>query len=266
MKRMIIWLIIIALAVAGYQVYKDDSKRTALEEKVKGVLYSIGDSVYVNDNTGVSSSEKIRTDLQPYVDKLVKEYPYKDIKLVLNDGVEIDIQLKKAFVTEVVQSNNVYKKGDLIFYIQQENIVNPKNKLDQKILNKYSTEVSNVDDVYLIGNILKFKQKELFKDKSSLMGYLTTPAVRGIFTFILSDELLKYVPSSSPIYLNVINSPLIPYSNCYKGYIIKASTDKIFNNKEIYVESYFQYKDGKFYEIKRESNVKEYVEWAKKNL
>ncbi|MEW9082756.1 hypothetical protein [Caldanaerobacter subterraneus] len=265
MRKIIALVIVIALAVAGYQVYMDANKRITLEEKVKGVLYSIGDSVYVNDSTGVSSSEKVRVDLQPYADKFVEEYPCKNIELVLQDGIKINILFKKAFIAEVIQDTPLNKKGDLVFYIQQQNIVIPKSAVNVSVLDKYSNETCNFDDIFLVDNKIKLKNRNFPKNGNSFNDYLVTAGTRGILTVILSDELAKYVSTNSPIYLHVVNSPLLPYS-AYSDNYIKVSTDKIFGNKAVYVKSYFQYKDGKFYEIKRESNVKEYVEWAKKNL
>jgi hypothetical protein len=265
MRKILALAIIIALAVAGYHVYMDDSKRTSLEEKVKGVLYSIGDSVYVNDKTGMGPNEKIRTDLQPYVDEFIRQYPYKNIELVLQDGVKINILFKKAFITEVIQEDSLNKKGDLIFYTQQQNIVIPKSTVNASILNKYSNETTNFDDIFLINNKIKFKTRNFLQSGNSFNDYLVDVGARGILTIILSDELGKYVSTNSPIYFYVVNSSLLPYS-IYSDDYIKVSTGKIFGNKAVYVNSYFKHKNGKFYEIKRESNVKEYVEWAKKNL
>jgi len=256
-RRIIAVVVVLMLVLAGYGVYKDDNKRMALEEKVKGFFMGVGD-IYSNNTTSYISNQKVRKDLQDKADVLVKNYPYKVLKIVLIDGQEILLSLDKSFVIELPSG-----ELELCGYFNVN--FNISNK---KLLQKYSNQqffYTIISKVHLRNGKLVFDLPPLMSPKADDLTTYLIPMNSEVLSFILSDELIKYVDTSSLAYLNAINSILLLNSKVYSSDILVLS-DKVFEKQKIYVKSHFQYRDGKFFEIKRESNVREYVEWAKKNL
>jgi hypothetical protein len=274
MKRMIIWLIIIALAVAGYQVYKDDSKRTALEEKVKGVLYSIGDSGTTIVQKGPSSYQYERKDLVPLIADFKNRYFRDGVQFVLLDKSYLKLDFDNMKVYDYKETTPYGKPGDLKIYANPK-IQLLKSSVIPKEAEEYILKVRTyyLTDVKLINNNLIIPQEEMER-YFIIEGKLNYPLINTVlFNTLLLDEILKY-SSINDNSLKFLYADNINYD--------KSSIEKEVNNpskigvtifvnnklpdKIIYIKSLFQYKDGKFYEIKRESNVKEYVKWAKKNL
>jgi len=262
MRKIIALAIVIALAVAGYQVYKDDSKRTALEEKVKGVLYSIGADVspiVVYD----PYTMKQRTDLKPLADKFVKKYYNKEIKIVLRNGTEFSGSIKNAVVAEYVQDDLGHKKGDLVllgdFVI--DSFKSPKIPKEAFVHKNTQLQLSKV---YVANGELIDDNKKI-SGKPSILFDLT-PLLDDV---IIADEITRYSQYTSPETKFLMSERIYREISGEEGiregsFFIKIKNK--FGNNYVYIKSYFKIDGLNFYEIKRESNVKEYVEWAKKNL
>jgi len=258
MRKIIALAVVIALAVAGYQVYKDDSKRMALEEKVKGVLYSIGGDIsplrVYDPNT-----MKQRPDLQPLADKFLKEHYDKEIKFVLKNGTEFSGSINNVIVAEYTKDDLGNRKGDLVLIgnFTVNSFQSPKIPKEAFIHKSVQAQISEV-------NIINGKLVEEHK-KPPLFLELT-PLIDDI---IIADEITHYFQYSSPetkfLMSDKMSRSMTGKQEGTEGIFFVKARNK-FNNKDFYIKSYFEYKDGKFYEVKRESNVKEYVEWAKKNL
>lgn len=259
MRKIIALAIVIALAVAGYQVYGDENKKAMLKEKVNEVIYDAENSLYY-----IILYQRIRKDLQPEAEQLVKNFPNKTLKIVLLDGQEIDFSLKKVIVAEVIVDNLLGEKGDLNLFGKHK--IYTTHNVDKELLNKCSNENFLIDKVYFKNNKLVFSAPPLISPKANDLTSYPTVTSSGILYLILSNELMKYTDTNSKSYLQAINSDLLTEETRIEPLFIQIYTENIFNGNPIYVKSYFQYKNGKFYEIKRESNVKEYIEWAKKNL
>lgn len=262
-RRIIAVAVVLMLVLAGYGIYKDESRRTALQEKVKGFFMGVGD-IYSNNTTSYISAQKVRKDLQDKADELIKSYPYKVLKIVLIDKQEVVLTLNKSFIIEPSQQNSLQPEKLELYGYFNVNFNTSNEKLSQKYP-KQRFFYDIISEVYLKNGKLVFTFSPFVSPKADNLTCYLAPINSEVLSFILSDELIKYTNTNSIAYLNAINSNLLLNSKVYPSSII-VSTDEVFNKQKVYVKSYFRYKDGKFYEIKRESNVREYVEWAKKNL
>ncbi|AEM79742.1 hypothetical protein [Thermoanaerobacter wiegelii] len=275
MKKIIALVIITALIAAGYQVYKDDSKRMALEEKVKGVLYSIGDSGTTIIHKGPSPYFQYeRKDLSPLLEDFKNRYFKDGVQFVLLDNSCLKIVLENLKVYDYKENAPYGKPGDLRVY------ANPKiqllnSNIIPKEAEKYilKTRTYYLIDLKLLNDKLIIPQEEMER-YFIIEGKLNYPLINTVlFNTLLLDEALKYASindnSIKFLYANDINydkSSIENEPNNRGKITVTVFVNNKLPNKVIYIKSVFQYKDGKFYEIKRESNVKEYVEWAKKNL
>ncbi|KHO61876.1 hypothetical protein THYS13_23440 [Thermoanaerobacter sp. YS13] len=274
MRKIIALVIITALIVAGYQVYKDDSKRMALEEKVKGMLYSIGDSGTFIIQKGPSSYQYERKDLVPLIANFKNRYFKDGVQFVLLDKSYLKLDFENMKVYDYKETTPYGKPGDLKIYTNPK-IQLLKSNVIPKEAEKYILKVCTyyLIDVKLVNNELVIPREEMEK-YLIIEGKLNYPLVNTIlFNALLLDESLKYSSFNSNVikflYADNINydkSGIENIPNNPNKTIVEIFVNNKLPNKTIYLKSLFKYKDGKFYEIKRESNVKEYVEWAKKNL
>lgn len=262
MKKIIALVIIIALAVAGYQVYKDDNKRMVLEEKIKNILYSIDSDILAGGNFYDPTIMKKRSDLQPSVDEFVKKYYNKEIEFILKDGTNFKGRIKNIIAVEYTQDNDPYKKGDIVLLGVFEIEYFKSNFLPAQIFATSSNEPLDLGRISTKnGNIVNEDLKIIGKTDPF---YIALGSVLGsISNIVLADEISQYSSNNSLKVKYLLSGELL------KKTINTSITDKEvqttievrykFSNKPIYVKSYFQHKDNKFYEIKRESNVKEYI-------
>ncbi|MGI1691684.1 hypothetical protein [Thermoanaerobacter uzonensis] len=263
MRKILALAIVIALAVAGYQVYKDDNKRMVLEEKVKGVLYSIG--------TGASRSffygpgeAKERVDLQPMVDEYAKKYYDKEISFNLKSGTILSGKIKNIKAIEYTVDVGFYKKGDII--LLGEFIIDSFKSptLPKKVLNFTDNKVFVGKAVFQNGKVIG---KDVEKTGKPFILGIVDDVVRDI---LIADEVAKYIHFDSHA-VKFLMSDRILIAGSSEGTAedgkITAKISNKFDGRDIYIISSFKSKDGyNFYETKRESNIREYVEWAKKNL
>ncbi|KHO61655.1 hypothetical protein THYS13_20930 [Thermoanaerobacter sp. YS13] len=270
MRKIIALAIVIALTVAEYQVYKDDSKRTALEEKVKGVLYSIGDSGTTIVWKGPSSYQYERKDLAPLIEDFKNRYFRDGVQFVLLDKSYLKLDFENIKVYDYKEATPYGKPGDLKIYANPK-IQLLKSSVIPKEAEKYILKVRTyyLTDVELINNNLIISQEEM--ERYFKLNY--PPISTILFNTVLLDEILKYSSindnSLKFLYADNINydkSSIEKETNNPNKIRVTIFVNNRLPDKIIYIKSLFQYKDGKLYEIKRESNVKEYVEWAKKNL
>ncbi|SHF28071.1 hypothetical protein SAMN02745195_02495 [Thermoanaerobacter uzonensis DSM 18761] len=258
MRKILALVIVIALAVAGYQAYKDDSKRTALEEKVKGVLYSIGGDtspIRVYD----PNTMKQRPDLQPLADKFLEKHYNKEIKFILKNGTEFSGSIKNVVVAEYIKDDLSHKEGDLVLI--GNFIVNSfqSSKIPKEVFIHKNVQLQ-LSKIYIVNG-------ELVEDNKKPPLFLElTPLIDDV---VIADEVTHYFQYTSPetkflmsdkAYRSISGS-----EEGTKGKLSIEIKNKL-NNKDLYIKSYFNINGLNFSEIKRESNVKEYVEWAKKNL
>jgi len=274
MRKIIALAIVIALAVAGYLVYEDNNKRTVLEEEIKGLLYSIGDSGTFMIQKGPSSYQYERKDLTPLIANFKVKYFNDGIKFVLLDKSYLKLDFENMKVYDYREPLPYGKPGDLKIYVTPK-IQIVKSNIISKEAEKYILKVRTyyLTDVKLVNNELVIPREEMEK-YLIIEGKLNYPLVNTIlFNTLLLDESLKYSSFNSNVikflYADNINydkSSIENIPNNPNKIIVNIFVNNKLPNKTIYLKSLFEYKDGKFYEIKRESNVKEYVEWAKKNL
>ncbi|SFE42077.1 hypothetical protein SAMN04324257_01656 [Thermoanaerobacter thermohydrosulfuricus] len=274
MRKILALAIVIALAVTGYQIYKDDNKRMALEEKVKGVLYSIGDSGTTIIQEGPSSYQYERKDLIPLIADFKDRYFKDGVQFVLLDKSYLKLDFEDMKVYDYKENTSYGKPGDLKIYANPK-IQSLKSSVIPKEAEKYILKERTyyLTDVKLVNNRLTIPKEEIEK-YFIIEGKLNYPLINTVlFNTLLLDETLKYTLIGDNLlkflYADNINydkSSIEKEINNPERIIVTVFVNNKLPNKVIYIKSVFQYKSGKFYEIDRESNVKEYVEWAKKNL
>ncbi|HHW56755.1 MAG TPA: hypothetical protein GXX15_03590 [Clostridia bacterium] len=263
MRKILALAIVIALAVTGYQIYKDDNKRMALEEKVRGVLYSIGTGA---SRTSFYSPDvmKEKTELQPMVDEYVKKYYDKEIRFILENGTKLSGKIKNVVAIEYTSDDIFAKKGDLALL--------GTFAIDSFESHTLPTRVLNFTDNKVYLGKVTIKEGKIMGSDVEKMG---KPFILGVVDsivrdIIIADEITKYTKFDSLETKFLMNDRILIDGTAEgdtNGGRIAIKINNKFNGKPVYISSYFESKDGfTFYEIKRESNVKEYVEWAKKNL
>jgi hypothetical protein len=242
------------------------------------------ESMHMVEN--ILKSEKFRASIPSYnyfklynldkerredLDKIFNEYiksKTKPTTFIFSTGTSFTVVPKYFKVYTLKEQWLDYKPGEYVVIPEIE----IKNFTSKNIPVSNTEEVINTMIPYPIWGIRFISDNILygFPDK-------TPDAWVNVGKLVLIDELLRYVPYNSPIVSYVINRPVTfiidsAGATGYLGHPFVAKylvtvilVDENFNPL-FYVKIKMEGTDTKQKEVVRDSNAKQFIEWAEKNL
>ncbi|MBE3578989.1 MAG: hypothetical protein IMW83_03825 [Caldanaerobacter subterraneus] len=226
---------------------------------------------YIYDSFKLRNLDKLDKEHREDLDEMFNNYiksRTKPITFTFSTGTSFAVVPKDFKVYTLKEQWFDYKPGEYVVIPENE----IKNFASKNIPASNTKEIINT----IIPNpILGIR----FISDNILYGYPEkTPYLDVNFSkLVLIDELLRYVPYNSPIISYVINKPMafIIDSTGATGYSGHPFVAKYFTtvilvdenfNPLFYVKLKMEGTDTELKEVARDSNTKQFIEWAEKNL